>query len=61
MSHTRAINPRFHYGFAKWLNLTQCKLTRWIILQKARYHATHSMLREVSVSSFHLSVFVIEN
>ena len=39
-NYGRVINPRFHYGSGRCLNLTLRKLTRWIVLQKARRHRT---------------------
>ena len=67
----RAINPRFHYDcITEWLSQLY-KLTRWLILQKARRHPANAGLRpSVSIrfqilfhspnrGSFHLSLTVL--
>ncbi len=67
---TRPFKARFHYGSARWLNLTLCKLTRWIVLQKARRHrinpaptpCKHMISGSISLpsrGSFHLSLTVL--
>ena len=66
----RPIQTRFPYGYTSRLNLTQYRITRWLIMQKARSHIVnyapttckHTGSGSISLPSrgaFHLSLTVL--